>query len=103
MSRPIVAVLLTLAAVSPSAQAPPTFRTGANYVRVDMYAMREGQPVEDLRLEEIDLLEDGAVQKIETFEHVMVRPAGPQETRVEPNTFAESRQMAADPRARVFV
>jgi VWFA-related protein len=65
--------------------------------------MREGQPVEDLRLEEIDLLEDGAVQKIETFEHVMVRPAGPQETRVEPNTVAESRQMAADPRARVFV
>ena len=103
MSRPLFAALLTLAAVSLGAQGPPTFRTGANYVRVDMYAMHEGQVVEDLRLDEIELLEDGAPQKIEDFEHVMVRPAGPQETRIEPNTVAESRQMAADPRARVFV
>jgi VWFA-related protein len=41
--------------------------------------------------------------KIETFEHVRVRPAGPQETRIEPNTVRESRAMAAEPRARVFV
>ena len=103
MSRPLFAVLVTFAAVSLSAQTGPTFRTGANYVRVDMYAMRDGQVVDDLRLEEIDLLEDGAPQKIEAFEHIMVRPAGPEATRVEPNTVAESRQMAADPRARVFV
>ena len=103
MSRPFFAALLTLVAVSLSAQTPPTFRTGANYIRVDMYAMRDGQVVDDLRLEEIELLEDGAPQKIEAFEHVAVRPAGPQETRVEPNTVADSRQMAADPRARVFV
>ena len=103
MSRPLVAVLLTFAAVSLSAQTGPTFRTGANYVRVDMYAMRDGQVVDDLRLEEIELLEDGAPQKIEAFEPVVVRPAGPDATRVEPNTVADSRQMAADPRARVFV
>src|SRR5918996_1145756 len=98
MSRPLFAVLLTFAAVSLSAQTGPTFRTGANYVRVDMYVMRDGQIVDDLRLEEVELLEDGAPQKIEAFEHVMVRPAGPEATRVEPNTVAESRQMAADPR-----
>ena len=34
----------------------PTFRTGANYVRVDMYPTRNGQPVEDLRQDEIELL-----------------------------------------------
>ena len=103
MSRALFAVLLTFAAVSLSAQTGPTFRTGANYVRVDMYATRDGHVVEDLRLEEIEVLEDGAPQKIEAFEHVLIRPAGPDATRVEPNTVAESRQMAADPRARVFV
>ncbi len=103
MSRPLIAVFVTCAAVSLCAQTRPTFRTGANYVRVDMYAMRDGQVVDDLKLEEIELLEDGAPQKIEAFEHVVVRPAGPEELRAEPNTVAESRQMASDPRARVFV
>jgi VWFA-related protein len=84
-------------------QQPPTFRAEANYVRVDMYAMQDGRAVEDLKVDEIEVLEDGATQKIETFEHVRVRPAGPQETRIEPNTVRESRAMAADPRARVFV
>jgi len=81
----------------------PTFRAGANYVRVDMYATEDGQPVGDIKADEIDLREDGVPQNIETFEHVVVRAAGPQETRIEPNTVAESRQMAADARARVFV
>lgn len=81
----------------------PTFRAGANYVRVDMYATEDGQPVEDIKADEIDLREDGVPQNIETFEHVVVRAAGPQETRIEPNTVAESRQMAADARARVLV
>src|SRR5688500_15866616 len=110
----VVAAATTLAAQqtstpSPSAPAPartaqqPTFRTGANYVRVDMYAARDGQPVEDLRLEEVEVLEDGAPQTIEAFEHVKVRPAGAQESRVEPTGVNDSRQMAADSRARVLV
>ena len=103
MSRLLVVVLVTFAAVSLTAQTGPTFRTGANYVRVDVYATRDGQVVDDLRPEEIEVLEDGAPQKIEAFEHVLVRPAGPDATRVEPNTVADSRQAAADPRARVFV
>ena len=61
-----------------SAQQQPTFRGGVNYVRVDMFATRDGAPVEDLRLDEIELLEDGARQQIESFEHVKVRPAGAQ-------------------------
>ena len=85
------------------AQDQPTFRTGANYVRVDMYATVDGKSVDDLTAEEVDVLEDGVPQKLEAFEHVQVRPAGPQEARREPNTIEESRQAAAEARARVFV
>ena len=84
------------------AQNQPTFRTGANYVRVDMYATRDGTPIEDLKVDEIDILEDGVLQKIDAFEHVRVRTA-PQEVRVEPNSIAQSREMAGNPRARIFV
>ena len=113
MRLPIALLVATASAVvmaqdpqpgrSPAASQQPTFRAEANYVRVDMYAMQNGRAVEDLKLDEIELLEDGAAQKIETFEHVHVRPAGPQETRIEPNTIRDSRAMAGDPRARVFV
>jgi VWFA-related protein len=104
-TRLSIAILLAAASAVAVAQTPqqPTFRAEANYVRVDMYAMRDGQAVEDLKAGEIEILEDDVPQKIETFEHVKVRPAGPQESRVEPNTVRDSRAMAADPRARVFI
>jgi len=103
VARLSLVLLLTFAAVSLRAQTPPTFRTGANYVRVDMYASRDGQPIEDLKPEEIELLEDGVPQKVDAFEHVRVRPPGSQDSRIEPNTVAASREMAAAVRARVFV
>jgi VWFA-related protein len=81
----------------------PTFRTEANYVRVDVYPTRDNAPVMDLRQDEFDVLENGVPQRIEQFEHVVIRAAGPQETRIEPNTVAESRSMAENPRARLFV
>jgi VWFA-related protein len=99
-------IVLALVAVSLSAQNPqnrPTFRSGAAYVRVDMYATRDGKPIEDIQENEVEILEDGVPQKIEAFEHVRVRTGIPQELRVEPNTVEQSRQMAGDPRARVFV
>ena len=103
MSRLCLVSLLVLTAVVLQAQDQPTFRTGANYVRVDMYASVDGKSIEDLTAEEVEVLEDGAPQKLEAFEHVQVRPAGPQESRREPNTVEQSRQMAAEGRARVFV
>ena len=105
VARFATAAVLTVFAVSLLAQQPtqPTFRTGANYVRVDMYASKDGKPVEDLKQEEIEILEDGVAQKIDAFEHVKVRTLNPEETRAEPNTISESRRMASDPRARVFV
>src|SRR5918993_2628697 len=81
-----------------------TFRTGANYVRVDMYATQDGMPVHDIRREEIEVLEDGVPQGIENFEHVLVRAPGVQEVAArEPDGLRASREAAADPRARVFV
>jgi len=37
----------------------PTFRTEANYVRVDVYPTANGAPVVDLRQEDFEVLEDG--------------------------------------------
>lgn len=81
----------------------PTFRTEANLVRVDVFPTRDGAPVLDLNRSEFQVFEDGVPQTIESFEHVVVRPAGPQTERVEPNTQRAGNQMAADPHNRVFV
>jgi VWFA-related protein len=83
--------------------AQPTFRTEANYVRVDVFPTANGTPVADLRQDEFQVLEDGVPQKIEQFEHVVIRGSLPQETRREPSTVAESRTMVQESRARVFV
>jgi VWFA-related protein len=102
----VVSSLLLAGDAAPRAQdqsARPTFRTGADYVRVDVYPTRNGTPVGDLTGADFEILEDKVPQKIEQFEHIVVRAAGPQDTRREPNTIAESRQAALDPRARVFV
>jgi VWFA-related protein len=91
---------------APSAQQeprPPTFRTEANYVRVDAYPIRNGQPVEDLTADDFEVFEDNKPQSVQQFEHVVVTPAGPQALRSEPNTIGEMKQMIANPRNRVFV
>src|SRR6266567_6659341 len=83
---------------------PPTFRTEANYVRVDVYPTVDGAPVTDLRQDEFEVLENNVPQKIEQFAHVVIRSAtGLATVRRDPNSVAESRQSADDPRARVFV
>src|SRR5262245_55502956 len=90
-----------IAAQPQQPQAP--FRGGANYVRVDVYPTQNGAPILDLTVEDFEILESGALQQIEQFEHVLIRSAGPQDTRIEPNNVAESRSMAQNPRARLFV
>jgi VWFA-related protein len=84
-------------------QRPPTFRTGTNLVRVDVYPTRGGKAVLDLAATDFEILEDGVLQKIESFEHVVVRPAGPQSERIEPSSQREMLQAAENPRSRVFV
>jgi VWFA-related protein len=84
-------------------QQPQVFRTQANFVRVDAYPTHNGQPVLDLKAEEFEVLEDDKPQKIETFEHILISPAGPQAQRSEPGSIGASQQLIADPRNRVFV
>jgi len=109
MRTRLTVILLSLAAAALAGQAPqdraqpPTFRAGANYVRVDMYATQDGRSVNDVRESEIEVLEDGTLQKIEDFEHVVVRPAGVDAGRQEVDGLRASREAASDPRARVFV
>ena len=81
----------------------PTFRLGASYVRVDVYPTRNGEPVPDLERADVELLEDGVPQSIQQFERVSLQTTTDSELRRDPNTVAESREQAADPRRRVFV
>ena len=84
-------------------QPPPRFRTETNLVRVDVYATKDGVPVQDLTAADFEVSEDNAPQKIDTFEHIVVRTGGPQEERSEPNSVSAANELAADPRRRVFV
>ncbi|HKF66711.1 MAG TPA: VWA domain-containing protein [Vicinamibacterales bacterium] len=97
------AVLAVLFAQPPDQLPVPTFRTEANYVRVDVFPTRDGAPIADLAATDFEVLEDRVPQKIEQFERVVIRAAGSGEGRPEPNTVAQSRQAIQDPRARVFV
>jgi VWFA-related protein len=96
-------------AQAPAGQTPPPqeqrpiFRGAANFVRVDVFATKNGVPVDDLKAEDFEVFEDGDPQKVETFELVKIQTGGDATTRVEPRSVRESREMAADPRARVFV
>jgi VWFA-related protein len=85
-----------------SEQQQPTFRTGIQTVRVDLYATRDGEPVRDLRREEVQVFEDGVPQQLETFERIVFAEPGSAPV-VDPQTAAERRKLATDHRARLFV
>jgi VWFA-related protein len=104
----VVAALVLAQAPAPppppaQQQPPPRFRTETNLVRVDAYATRGGVPVQDLSAEDFEVFEDNAPQKIDSFEHIVVRGGGPQDERSEPNTVQAANDLAADPHRRVFV
>src|SRR5215218_10074821 len=105
----LIAALVAAAALAqtpaqPPAPPQPTFRTEANYVRVDAYPTTgDGAPVTDLTQGDFEIVEGGAPQAIEQFERIVIRAAGPQDTRIEPNTIRESRAMAEQSKARLFV
>jgi hypothetical protein len=92
-------VFAVVLAQTPAPQQPPTFRTEANYVRVDAYPTKDDAPVTDLTQSDFEILESGTPQKIEQFERVVIQSTGPQDTRIEPNTVRESLAMAQASRA----
>lgn len=108
-SRPIawgcrLAISLVVGAICAGAQEQrPTFKAGANFIRVDVYPTRGGLPVDDLRAEDFEVREDGVPQTIASFEHIVLRPVEPGRERREPATAAQAEQLAAEARNRVFV
>jgi VWFA-related protein len=95
---------------TPSAPAPaaaqnptPRFRGGANLVRLDAYVTADGAAVTDLTADDFEVLEDNVPQRVESFELIRPRVPAPEAARVEPETVAESRAMASDRDARLFV
>lgn len=83
---------------------PPSFRTGATFVRVDAFVTKGGVPVEDLKAEDFIVKEDGVPQKVQSFEYVHIPNAALQTgERRDPNTVEQMREQVADPRRRVFV
>jgi VWFA-related protein len=85
-----------------SSQQPARFRVEANFVRVDAYPLKDGKPLLGLKAEDFEVFEDGTAQRIETFEHVIVRPAEPGQ-QIDPGNQRAALQAVANPRNRVFV
>jgi VWFA-related protein len=98
----LLALVASLAAgqQQPTPQQPP-FRADINLVRVDVYPTKNGQLVQGLKAEDFEVLEDGAPQKIATFEHVVVRTGAKPDRDI--NSQRDMLQAAANPRNRVFV
>lgn len=97
------ALVVTVFGQGPDQPPRPTFRTEANYVRVDVFPTRDGQPVADLLQSDFELFDEGVPQKIEQFERVVIQGNVPQQERQDPNTVAESRAALNEGRSRVFV
>jgi len=90
----------------PQPQRPPTFKSGINFVRVDVIVSdKDGNPVFDLKPEEFSVYEDGRLQKVEQFEVVKIDPLeqieGPRNGEIR-SAHDEERE-AARPEVRMFV
>lgn len=103
---------------SPSADAPkstsgqevdpatgqPVFRTGINFVRVDVIATdRQGTPIVDLTRNDFEVMEDGKPQSVETFRLVRVDGVAPDYAPQPIRTRDDEDTAAADDNARIFV
>lgn len=106
-----VAVVSTTVLTQPHPTSPnlsqlpqrPVFRSDAHFVLVDAYPLRDGRIVEGLTAQDFVVTEDGVPQKVELFEFVGAGASEPESARRDPNSVAEAREAAADPRARAFV
>lgn len=115
MCRPTVVVVAALVGVGltvpfrsalgarPQTAHQPPFRTGTNFVRVDVYPTAGGRPVLDLGRDDFTILEDGVPQSVDRFEHVVIQNARVFDPGPAPTTIAASRALLEQARARVFV
>ena len=67
----VVALSIPVAAASQDTQERPTFRSGVQYIEVDVRVTdKDGRPVRDLTADDFTLLEDGKPQPITTFSFI---------------------------------
>lgn len=95
--------LLVAGQTPPTAQQPPVFRAGVNFVSVDVYPRRDGKILEGLRAGDFQVTEDGKPQKVETFEFIRFESSPVDAERRDPSSQADSDRQARDPRNRLFV
>ena len=83
----------------------PVFRTGIDFVRVDVIVTdRQGNPVNDLKLEDFEITEDGKAQKPETMRLVKIdATTAPSYTSRTIRTRSDEETAAADENSRIFV
>ncbi len=87
-------------------QRPPTFKSGINFVRVDVIVSDDkGNPILDLKPEEFQVFEDGAQQKVEQFQVIKIDPLdqvqGPSNPEI--RSTQDQEREAARPEVRLFV
>src|SRR5262245_2709126 len=104
----VAAVSLVLGAQQPQdqkqdPQRPPTFRSGAHFVSVDAYPVRDGKPLTGLTLNDFILLEDGKPQTIDRIEFIEHQQFTPLAERRDPNSQRDGFELARNPNYRVFV
>ena len=104
----ITAVSLVLGAQQaqeqkPDPQRPPTFRSGAHFVGVDAYPVRDGKAIIGLTVNDFELLEDGKPQTIDRLEFIQHQEWTPLAERRDPNSQRDGFELASNPNYRVFV
>src|SRR5437773_12513531 len=106
----LVSIALLAGAVAQQSPPPPTaaqqrplFRGGTHFVRVDAYPLQDGKIVEGLTADDFEILEDGKLQKVDSFDFVKFETFTPDVERRNPSSQREGFDLAADPRYRVFV
>ncbi len=97
-----------LQAQDPATPAPqeqrPTFRGGANLVRVDVSVSdRHGEPVTDLKPEDFEVREDGVPQVVETFKLIEANGEAPDDLSLPIRSPEHALAEAARDEIRVFV
>jgi VWFA-related protein len=86
------------------APAQPIFRTGINFVRVDVIVTdRQGNPVADLQQSDFEVTEDGKPQTVESFKLVKIDTVPQEYTSRTIRTREDEETAAADENSRIFV
>jgi len=103
MAKLTLGLFVAFTIVAAGQDQPAQFRTSASFIRVDVFPTAKGVPVDDLKQDDFEILEDKVPQRIASFEHVVVQTHVPEEARREPATLTESRAAVATTRGRVWV